>query len=98
VPRIKVQVKHKEQKIDAKDVREFQSVLRNEADIGIMVSSSGFTSTARTEVRLCPKHIEMIDFERLIDLWEQHYDKIRESGKTLLPLVRLSFLAPAEEQ
>jgi hypothetical protein len=40
----------------------------------------------------------MIDSDRLIDLWEQHYDKIRESGKALLPLVKLSFLAPAEEQ
>jgi len=27
---------------------------------------------------------------------EQHYEKIRESGKALLPLVKLSFLAPAE--
>ena len=98
VPRIKVQVKHREQKVDVKDVRQFQSVLRNEADIGLLVSSSGFTSTAQTEVRLSPKHVEMIDAARLIDLWEQHYDKIRESGKALLPLVKLSFLAPAEEQ
>jgi restriction system protein len=98
VPRIKVQVKHREQKVDVKDVRQFQSVLRNDADIGLIVSSSGFTSTAQTEVRLSPKHIEMIDLERLIELWEQHYDKIRESGKALLPLVKLSFLAPAEER
>jgi len=97
VPRIKVQVKHKEQKVDAKDVREFQSALRNEADIGLIVSSAGFTSTAKTEVRLCPKHIEMVDIERLIELWEQHYDKIRQSGKALLRLAKLSFLAPAEQ-
>lgn len=97
VPRIKVQVKHREQKVDVKDVRQFQSVLRNEADIGLIVSSGGFTSSAQMEVRLSPKHIEMIDFERLVELWEQHYDKIREGGKALLPLVKLSFLAPAEE-
>jgi restriction system protein len=98
VPRVRVQVKHREQKIDVKEVREFQSVLRNESDIGLIVSSGGFTGGAQTEVRLSPKHIEMIDSDRLIDLWEQHYDKIRESGKALLPLVKLSFLAPAEEQ
>jgi predicted Mrr-cat superfamily restriction endonuclease len=81
-----------------KDVREFRSVLRTESDIGLIVSSGGFTASAKGEVRISDKHIEMIDSSRLIDLWEQHYDKIRESGKALLPLVKLSFLAPAEEQ
>ena len=38
-----------------------------------------------------------MDLDRVIQLWEEHYDKIRESGKALLPLVKVHFLAPAEE-
>jgi hypothetical protein len=38
-----------------------------------------------------------MDLDRLIRLWEQYYDNIHESGKALLPLAKLYFLAPAEE-
>jgi hypothetical protein len=38
-----------------------------------------------------------MDLDRLISLWQQHYENINESGKALLPLVKLYFLAPKEE-
>jgi len=34
---------------------------------------------------------------RLIELWQQNYERVREPGKALLPLVRLYFLTPPEE-
>jgi len=34
---------------------------------------------------------------RLVSLWQEHYDRISEAGKALLPLVKVYFLAPAEE-
>jgi restriction system protein len=57
-PRIKVQVKHRDQKIAAKDVRELEGLLRKEGDIGLIVSSGGFTSEAEREIRSSSKHIE----------------------------------------
>jgi predicted Mrr-cat superfamily restriction endonuclease len=39
-----VQVKHRDQKVAAKDVRELEGLLRKEGDIGLIVSSAGFTS------------------------------------------------------
>lgn len=96
-PRIRVQVKHREQKMTVKEVRELEGILRKEGDVGLIVSSSGFTSEVEREIRASTKHIESMDLDRLIRLWEQHYDKVREAGKALLPLVRLHFLAPAEE-
>lgn len=96
-PRIRVQVKHREQKVNAKEVRELEGLLRKEGDIGLIVSSGGFTSEAIREIRSSNKHIETMDLSRLISLWEQYYDNIRESGKKLLPLVKLFFLAPTEE-
>jgi restriction system protein len=96
-PRLKVQVKHREQKVTVQEVRELEGVLRKEGDIGLIVSSGGFTAEAEREIRSSPKHIETMDLDRLITLWERHYDSIPEPGRTLLPLVKLSFLAPDEE-
>lgn len=96
-PRIRTQVKHRDQKFTVKEVRELEGLLRKEGDIGLVVSSSGFTSDVEREIRASSKHIETMDLDRLISLWQQHYDSIREPGKALLPLVKLYFLAPTEE-
>ncbi len=96
-PRIRVQVKHRDQKMTVKEVRELEGLLRKEGDMGLIVSSSGFTTEVEREVRASTKHIEMMDLDRLIRLWQEHYDAIRQSGKALLPLVKLYFLAPTEE-
>ena len=96
-PRIRVQVKHREQKVTIKEVREVEAVLRKEGDIGLFVSRTGFTADAEREIRSSTKHIETMDLDRLVSLWQQHYDRLSETGKTLLPLVKVYFLAPAEE-
>ena len=96
-PRIKVQVKHKDQKATVREVRELEALLRKDGDIGLIVSSGGFTSEVEREIRSSAKHIETMDLDRLIQLWQQHYDQIPEPGKALLPLVKLYFLTPPEE-
>jgi restriction system protein len=96
-PRIQVQVKHRDQKVDVKEVRELEALLRKEGDIGLFVSSGGFTKEAEREIRHSTKHIETMDLDRLIGLWQQHYEHISEAGKVLLPLVKVYFLSPAEE-
>jgi restriction system protein len=96
-PRIKAQVKHREQKLTVREVRELEGLLRKEGDIGLIVSSGGFTSEVEREIRASSKHIETMDLDRLINLWQQYYEQVRATGKTLLPLVRLYFLAPPEE-
>lgn len=97
-PRIRVQVKHRNNKFTVKEIRELEALLRKEGDIGLVVSSGGFTAEVQREIRASTKHIEAIDLDRLVTLWQQHYERVRESGKALLPLVKLYFLAPAEEQ
>lgn len=93
-----VQVKHRQSKVSVKQVRELEGLLRKSGDTGLIVSSGGFTAEAEREVQSSSKHIEIMDLDRLLDMWERHYDKIRDAGKALLPLVRLYFLAPSEEQ
>lgn len=96
-PRIKVQVKHRQSRAAAKDVRELQGLLHSEDDIGLLVSSGGFTSDAEREARASHKHVELMDLARLISLWKEHYASLREKGRNLLPLVQVHFLAPDEE-
>lgn len=97
VPRIKVQVKHRTSKVVSKDIREMEGLLRKEGDIGLIVSSGGFTTDADRELRSSSRHIETMNLDRLITLWQQHYDRLTESGKALLPLVPVFFLAPSEK-
>ena len=96
-PRIRVQIKHKDEKASVREVRELEALLRKEGDIGMIVSSGGFTSEVEREIRASSKHIETMDLDRLIRLWQQYYDQIPEAGKALMPLVKLNFLAPPEE-
>lgn len=96
-PRIKAQVKHRDQRLTVKEVRELEGLLRKDGDIGLLVSSGGFTGEAEREVRSSHRHIETMDLERLIALWIEHYDRVRESGRSLLPLAAVHFLAPEEE-
>ncbi len=96
-PRIKVQVKHRNQKVTVKEVRELASLLNKEGEMGLIVSSGGFTADAEVEIRRSARHIEKMDLNDFIGLWEEYYDKMREEDKIYLPLRRVSFLAPPKE-
>lgn len=96
VPRIKVQVKRRADKIGVDGLRSFMAVL-GEQDVGIFVSTGGFTSDAEMEARTKEtRKMTLVDMEKLVDLWVQHYDKIAETDKRLLPLKPIYFLAPSE--
>ena len=94
-PRIKVQVKHQKSKVGPDEVQRLNGILGS--DVGLIVSTGGFTPEADREARKSDKHIDLMDLEKFIDLWEANYEKIPEEGKVLLPLIKVSFLAPKEE-
>ena len=95
-PRLRVQVKHRSDKAKVQEIRELLGLLK-EGDIGMFVSTGGFTSDAIDEARKAAKHIETLDLVRFIQFWQQYYGTLPESGKVLLPLRTLYFLAPEEE-
>jgi restriction system protein len=96
-PRVKVQVKHRRnQKVTAKEVRELVSLLAKEGDAGLIVSSGGFTADAEVEIRRSARHVEKVDLNDLITLWDDHYDRMKEEDRAYLPLRRVPFLAPRD--
>jgi restriction system protein len=93
-PRIKVQVKRRNDKISAEGVRSFMALL-SQQDIGLFVSTGGFTSDADREARYQEvRRINLIDAQRLFDLWVEHYDRVPDIERQLLPLKPVHFLAP----
>ncbi|MCW5574971.1 MAG: restriction endonuclease [Burkholderiales bacterium] len=93
-PRIKVQVKRQEQKISVDGLRSFMAVL-NEDDVGLFVSTGGFTKDAMDEARTQEKRkVTLIDLEKFFDLWIEHYEKLDDEAHRRFPLKPVYFLSP----
>lgn len=92
-PRIKAQVKHRQDATSTKEIRELMGLLQKAGDVGIFVSSGGFTSDAKTTARNAQVHLELVDLLRLISLWQEFYPKMTDEDKALLPLTPIYFLA-----
>ena len=94
-PRIIVQVKQRpDTKVSVQEMRELSGLLRREGDIGLFVSTGGFTSEASSEAKTSGRHVEIMDMNRFIDLWKTHYADLSEKDRALLPLREIMFLAP----
>ena len=94
-PRIIVQVKQRpDTKVSVQEMRELSGLLRREGDIGLFVSTGGFTNEAASEAKSSSRHMELMDMKRFIDLWKTHYSDMSEEDKSLLPLREIMFLAP----
>ena len=95
-PRIKVQVKRVGDKVDAKELRSFFAVLAD-SDVGLFVSIGGFSKPAEDEARNQERRrIMLVDLRRLFDLWVEHYARIPEQYRRLLPLKPVYFLSLSE--
>ena len=94
-PRIKVQVKRQANSVDVGGLRSFLAVLGDQ-DVGIFMHRRIHFSRgieARTQEK---RKITLLDMEKLFDLWVQHYGKLAESDKRLLPLKPVYYLAGLE--
>ena len=95
-PRIKVQVKRRADKINVDGLRAFMALLGGQ-DVGIFIATGGFTSEAQREVRSQEnRRISLIDLQHFFDLWVEHYSRVQEEDRQLLPLKAVQFLAPRE--
>lgn len=95
-PRIKVQVKRRKDTIGVEELRSFLALI-NEDDVGIFVTTGGFskdaTDLARHQER---RRITLINQQRLVDLWIEYQDKVALDKRDVLPLKPIYFLAPSD--
>ncbi len=95
-PRIKVQVKRLTARVTVDGIRAFLAVL-TPTDVGLFVSTGGFTKDAQLEARSQEtRRIMLVDLPRLFDLWVEHYGQVAEQQRLLLPLRPVYFLEPAD--
>lgn len=94
-PRIKIQIKHRESTANVSEIRELMGLLQKEGDIGLFISTGGFTSDAKVTARTSHVHVELIDFDRFIALWQEFYDKLNDEDKDRLRLRPVYFYEPS---
>jgi restriction system protein len=96
-PRMVVQVKHRpDSKIPAEDIQKLVGTMKRPSDVGIFVTSGEFSNPAKIESRTTGQHVELIDFDRFIELWIQYYPKMKDEQKNMLPLQPIYFLGVNE--
>ena len=94
-PRIIVQVKHKpEAAISSDEIQKLAGTLKRNGDVGIFVTSGRFSKPSKKESVHSREHIELIDFDRFIELWQEYYLKMNDTQKAMLPLKPIYYLAP----
>lgn len=95
-PRIKVQVKRWQSKVDSDGLKSFLASLSN-GDVGLYVCLAGFTKDAQDYARNQEnRRITLIDARRFVSLWVETYDKLADDARRRLPLVPVYFLAPQD--
>ncbi|MER3443914.1 MAG: restriction endonuclease [Meiothermus sp.] len=95
-PRIKAQVKRVSTNVAIETLRSFMAVL-GEGDVGLFISTSGFTKDAQDEARAQQnRKITLVDLEKFFDLWVEYYPKLEDAARRKFPLQPIYFLAPAD--
>jgi restriction system protein len=92
IPRVQVQIKHRDEKASVGAIRELMGLLQKDGDVGIFVSTGGFSADAKTAARSSSAHIELIDLDRFIELWQNFYSNLSDQDKNLFPLKPIYFL------
>lgn len=87
-PRIVVEVKHRESRIDKDQVASFiHSITQGKK--GLYVSTGGFTSAAESEAEHASQTVTLVNLDMLIDLINQYYDNFDKDGRVLLQLRKI---------
>lgn len=93
-PRIKVQVKRYSSNITVDGLRSFMALLGDD-DVGLFVTTCGFTKDARDEARTqANRKVTLVDLEKFFDLWVEYYPKLDDAARRKFPLQPIYFLAP----
>ena len=88
--RIKTQVKCRQNSAQTSEVEGLINRVRP-GEIGVFVSTGGFASGCTPIVRSSPIHIDLIDAERFVELWCNHYTTMSDEDRARLPLRFIPF-------
>ena len=84
-------MKRREDKTTEDELRSFLSLVEQD-DVGVYISLAGFTRGAEELARRSTRRITLIDGDSFLDLWVEHYGRVDEEGRQLLPIKPVYFL------
>jgi restriction system protein len=87
IPRIKVQVKHRQSAAGGPEIRNLVGTL-GEGEKGLFVSTGGFTIEAKNEGRRTTR-LTLVDGEEFVNLLTEHYEKLDPDYKAIVPLRKI---------
>lgn len=93
-PRMQVQIKHRDDAVSVQEILRLIGTVAKDGDAGVFISTGGFTSEAKAVASSSRARIELMDADRVIDLWQEFYPKLSAEDKKLMPLVPINFPAP----
>jgi restriction system protein len=85
-PRILVQVKHRDGQTSGREMAEFIGRMNREGDVGMYVSTGGFTADARHEAESSRRPITLMGWEQFVELFLEMYDRLDNATKALVPI------------
>lgn len=95
-PHVRVQVKHRPKyRTSREEIAALRGVVRQDREIGLFVSTGGFTNQALAEARNGAVHIQVMDLEGFLDGWLAVYQRLDEEDRSLLRLRPVYFLSPS---
>mgnify|MGYP005865902707 CR=1 FL=1 len=78
-----MQVKHRQsQKGTREEIAALRSIIRQDREMGLFVSSGGFTAQAVVEAQNGAVHIRLIDLDTLLENWITHYEQLSEADRS----------------
>jgi restriction system protein len=86
-PIIKIQVKVQEANVSADTVKAFYAMVQ-ERDVGIFITTGGYTGPALDFART-KGNLKLMNGVDLVELIENHYDRLESKHRTLIPLRRV---------
>ena len=87
-PRIKVQVKHRQQTVGGGDMRNFIATVRR-GEKGLFISTGGYTKEGEAEARMADPPVTCFDRDQFVDLLLEHYEKMEPQLQAMIPLKKV---------
>lgn len=98
-PRLIVQVKSQDEKVDVKVLRELTGVMSKfKADHALLIGWGGFTQPTLMEAAADYFKVRLWDAADLVRAVQQHYDRLPEAIRAEMPLKQVWVLVPTEDE
>lgn len=96
-PRILAQVKHREAQVSAPEMQQFIGTMNREGDIGIFISTGGFSVNAKQIAEHSHKNVSTMGWEDFVKLFLEVYDRLDNEFKAKVPIGTVKVLRKRNE-